>query len=86
MALNIIPGLKGMTDPPMQSANAYASGTAQPAGRGIMIAITTAGTVTLTMADGSSFTITLPVGTVFLPLAVQTFTLGTAAGAAANLW
>ena len=86
MALNLISGLKGMTDPPMQQSAPYALGTPQPAGRAIVLNVTTAGTATLTFADGSSVTLNLQLGQISFPWSSQTVAAGTAVLTAFNLW
>lgn len=46
--------------------------------RGVLISCTAAGTLTLTLMDGSTVTIDVIVGTIVLPLAVTEYTAGTA--------
>ncbi len=68
-----------------QGVVAITPGTAVAAARSLGFVITTAGTVTLTLANGSTLTIALPVaGFSTLPFAVTNITLGT--GTAGSFW
>lgn len=51
------------------------------AGDGVFISgVTTAGTVTLTLQNGGTLTVSVPVGSTLLPLGVTAAALGTAVG------
>lgn len=65
------------------SAGVYsrAATVSATAGQGVLVSgVTTAGTVTLTLAGGGTVTISVPIGSTILPFAVTAAALGTAVG------
>lgn len=65
------------------SAGVYsrAAAVSATAGQGVLVSnVTTAGTVTLTLAGGGTAVITVPLGSTILPFSVTNAVLGTAVG------
>lgn len=65
------------------SAGIYrrAAAVSATAGDGVIVTgVTTAGTVTLTLQNGGSLTVSVPLGSTILPLGVTAAALGTAVG------
>jgi hypothetical protein len=65
------------------SAGIYlrAAAVSATAGNGIIVTgVTTAGTVTLTLANGGTVTVSVPLGSAILPFGVTAAALGTAVG------
>lgn len=69
---------------PVLGVTNFTLGQSQTAGRGIILAVTVAGTVTVTFADGTTFVGPFPVGVFDLKWAVTTVTLGSATATAAS--
>jgi hypothetical protein len=77
----------GWTPPPVTNAYALTENTTGAPGRAIMITATGAGTVTLTLAGGTTIVVNPVVGDNIYPFAVSKATVGTATvGAYYNLF
>lgn len=77
-AANPVPSYTRQMDAPRQSAVSVAASTTVIPGVSIDVTATTAGTITLTMADGSTLVHTIQIGSTILPLAVTQWVAGTA--------
>lgn len=72
-------------DSPFGGAVAMVANTATAIGRAVWVVATTAGTITLTLSDGSTITVPVAVGLTTLPVAATKYTFTGAAGTVYNM-
>lgn len=63
---------------PVGKAQLCVTATVYTLGKSVLISVTAAGTVTITLADGSTIAPSFPIGVFHLPFAATTITNGTA--------
>lgn len=79
MTTNNVPSYDRVMTGPYQSATSVSASTPVTPGIAIDVTCTTTGTITLTMADGSTMTRAFPVGSTFLPYAVSEWVVASGA-------